>query len=785
MLESRLLPIPNVISSLPGIFARFGLLLGAHLFLVMLAGAAPIVAEAACDPAASHGHLCDSERQSKSDARGARLSISAFPKQIQFEGTATVRWTASGFTGCVTRTGSENGPPAFGDTMSGAASVNLLTSATYFLVCRDGKGKTEARSVTVVVALPPEWPPRYMAELPEDYLDRLYQVNVSMHAYGKKMLRCGDIACSDGNKADALHWSATAFANIMLGASTEKASNFFSSPKFEWPRAAPFGFVLSSIIHFRLYGLTHARSRYFPNGITLAAQQKLEHEMWAIAKTHSKLADARRDVWEQHGSENLHLAKVFGNFLAAQFLKDVPVYSGLLYDDGSTPNQQYQAWREYVSDWIDNRAKHGLFVEAASPSYQSHAINAIFNIRDFAQDPVLRRKAEMLLDLIYATMAEETLLTTRGGPKSRVKNNHEYGDVSDHGYDLLFDTPGREFRPWGPRSLMTSNYYPPAVVRDLATDIDGRGIYNLRTRWPGPIMNARDGEIPTLGWSILDREKSVLRTGFATPNYMMGSALLDPSWEYAASSSGFRWQGVVFRSNALARIGFEVAPASLRNWHGFNPFFTVQDRNIMVTQKWVPVPPNRSEANPSFPRIYFSPTLDEVHEADGWIFVRAGDAFAALKVVSGGYEWTSPWKHGNLPSKTSAVFVQLKSDIAPVVMVVNQASDYDGSFEKFMSAVRREPVVQSENAVRYATLTFRGISRSCQTQSCADLSPSRGYDSAFIRSVFGSGVVFIRKGKSNALLDFRDSRNPTKLENVPLSPEFPPGIGQEQPVVLR
>lgn len=768
----------------PSVLGRLVFLLCALAMFAVCAAAQEAPVE--CGGTGAGGRACLDARQDRTGAPGTDLSISATPSQIEFDGTATVRWSASGFRKCVTRTGSENGVPALGDTMSGTVEVNLLETTTYVLVCRDDAGKSEARSATIAVTPARGWPPTYMSELPSDYRGRLYQAHVSMHAFGKKMLRCSDDHCSDSNKADALRWSTAGFVSLMLGLSTEEVSRFFSSPKFEWPRAGPFGFLLTSVIHFRLYALTHSRSRYLPNGISLAAQHKLENEMWAIAKANSKLADAKRDVWEQHASENLHVVKVFGNFLAAQFLKDLPAYSSLKYDDGSTLDEQYHAWRNYVSDWIDERAKRGLFVEAASPSYQPHTMNAIFNIRDFAEDPVLQRKAEMLLDLIYATMAEETLLTTRGGPKSRLKDSHEYREVSDHGYDLLFDAPGRQFRALGPRSLMTSNYYPPAVVRNLATDIDGRGVYGFKTRWPGPIMGAKDSDIPTLGWSFLDRDRSVLRRGFVTRNYIIGSAGLDPSWQYAASNSGFRWQGAVFRSNSLARIGFEVAPASLKNWHGFNPFFTVQDRNVMVTQKWLPAPPNGSWVNPSHSRIYFSPTLDEVREADGWIFARAGAAFAAVRVLSGGYEWTSPWKRGHTSSKTSAVFAQLNSDTAPVLMVVNQASDYGDSFETFMSAVKREPVVQFENTVRYATLTFRGISSPCQMQPCAaDLSPSRGYDSPFIRSAFGSGVIFIRKGSHNALLDFRDSENPAKVENAPISAEFPPGIGREQPVVFQ
>lgn len=92
---------------------------------------------------------------------------------------------------------------------------------------------------------------------------------------------------------------------------------------------------------------------------------------------------------------------------------------------------------------------------------------------------------------------------------------------------------------------------------------------------------------------------------------------------------GFRWQGVVFASDPFARIGFEVTPANAKDWHGFNPFFSVQDRNLLVTQKWAPVPPNPGSAMPAYLRVYFSPTLDEVQEEDGWVFVKDGVAETA------------------------------------------------------------------------------------------------------------------------------------------------------------
>ena len=164
---------------------------------------------------------------------------------------------------------------------------------------------------------------------------------------------------------------------------------------------------------------------------------------------------------------------------------------------------------------------------------------------------------------------------------------------------------------------------------------------------------------------------------------------------------GFRWQGVVFDSDPLARIGFEVKPAKRKDWHGFNPFFSVQDRNILITQKWAPVPPNPPTANPAYLRVYFSPTLDDVQEDGGWIFVKDGGAFAAVKVVAGGYQWTPAWKHAETITEETKAFITLDTENAPVILIANQAADYGGDFAAFKAAVKAQPVQHADGvAVR-------------------------------------------------------------------------------------
>lgn len=619
------------------------------------------------------------------------------------------------------------------------------------------------------------WPPPHMQHLPPDYLARL-----------KASMTAGAEHLGKKPSTTPIAWVRYGQPSLLLGQRVAEINQFFESDVFEWTANPKFGFSLFTVSYMRLYGTLNHRTGKVPGLLTKAASLNFEKGMWKVAKANTKLAEASRGIWDMEGSENHHLASKSCDLLATQFLRSIPDYAEQKLDDGSTLAQQYEVRRAYWLKWFDERAKYGQFIEAGSPSYQSDSMNALFNLRDFAEDEILRRKAGMYLDLAYAVIAEETLLTTRGGPKSRVKVGHEYdgGMSSERSYNVLFNSPGRTFDPLGENTLTTSDYYPPPAILRLAQDTKTRGTYSFTTRWPGPVAEGggRDNADPDgLLWRTLDPQRSILRSGFATADYVLGSAATDATW-LDDTSCGYRWQGVVFASDRFARIGFEVQPASSKDWHGFNSFWSLQDRNVLITQKWAPSPPNPTTANPAFLRVYFSPTLDDVQEDDGWIFVRDGDAFAAVKVVEGGHTWEPAWRHADTVTKDNKSFIKLSSENSPVILVVNQAADYGGRFDAFKTAVKARPVDHANGTTKFATLTFHGTAQAREINGQPlSLAPARGYDSAFIRSDWGSGLIHIRKGDDTLVLDFRDPQNPKKTLGAPITDAFPPGIGQTKP----
>ncbi len=630
------------------------------------------------------------------------------------------------------------------------------------------------------------WAPAYMQNLPSDYLERLRQSLLVMVDNGSD-LKCGDAQCSDAGTSDTalrpISWTSFGIAAFMLNQRTSDVNRYFASSHYVWPAHEDFGFGLFSVDYMRLYALFKSGSPYMPGKITPQAQAKMEQGMWAVAKQFCTLAAANKNVWESYGSENHHAAKTTGCFLAAQFLKDNPTYASQRYADGSTLAQQYTARRNYISTWIDERGKRGLFVEAASPVYEDETIGAYSNIRDFAEDPVLRKKAEMFLDLAYANMAEETLYTTRGGPKARTKNNDRFYSFSDRSYDLMFNSPGRTFAPLGNITRTTSNYYPPAAVVKLAADTATRGTYAYAKRWPGPGNANENGD----HWDVLETTRSNVRYGFTTPSYVLGSAGVNTDWDYI--NSGHRWEGVVFSGDMYAKIGVGVEPAFESpgdSFHAFDPFVALQDRNVLITQVWAPAPPNSPLHLPVFLKLYFSPTLDEVWEEPKWIFVKEGNAYAAVRVVSGGYEWTpsAGWTHAEGSPVSNLRFITLRAD-SPVIIVVNEAKDYGNDFEKFKRAVRAQPLSNDNGVLTFSTLTFYGTAQLGKINGTTlNLSPALGYNSPFIRSAWNSGLICIKKGSDTLALDFRSSTNPSKTTSAYAACSYPAGVGADQPIIF-
>lgn len=612
------------------------------------------------------------------------------------------------------------------------------------------------------------WPLADMKDLPADYLDRLHS------ALRRQSDRFNDPRTKTKNPVIMVRVGVAALA---LNQHVDELNAYFEADGFGWKASEDWGFSLFSASYLRLYALYNDRNGVMKGRLSPKAQENLEKSFWECAKKYSKLAEAKIDVWESDGSENHHITSRVSDFLVAQFLKDIPAYAELKYDDDSTLQEQYEARLGYWNQWLDQRARRGLFYEDGS-SYENYTIEALFNLRDFAEDPILRRKADMFLDLVFANMAEETLGSVRGGPKTRTK---EEGFEAKY-YALLF-AQGEKVPELENYLLPTSSYYPSPAIVSLGKDASNRGVYSWCKRCPGFKKPPRPMDPPK--WNVFDDTNSIIRNGFATRHYHMGSHGVNATAEINTNARQQRWQGVVFANDPMARISMDGVSVKgtpgnpEKDGYISNPFKTIQDRNVMVTMKWGPHADRGVDPNPW---IYFSYALDLVEEEDGWLFVKSGDAFAAVKVV-GGYQWVTPWERRDTLRPKS--FVRLLKPHSPVITVVNDAADYNNSFESFKSALKAQPVNWADGVLKFATITHEGPLKPGKVNGeTVELRPARLNDSPFIRSDWDSGIIYIRKGEETLKLDFSDPNDPVRTVGAPITGDYPSGVGSAMPIVF-
>ena len=265
-----------------------------------------------------------------------------------------------------------------------------------------------------------------MRNLPPDYLERL-QASLSA---GTRTAEQKTLEDSDEHGLHRLGALRHAGADPRASASTRSTSSS-SRTSSSWTANPKFGFSLFGVSYMRLYGLMNHRTGPMKGPLSRRPRRISRRRCGRSPRrtASSPKRSGASGTWKVPRTITLRARSC--DLLAAQFLRNIPEYANQKYDDGSTLAEQYEVRRAYFLKWFDERAKRGQFVEAASPSYQGDSIDALFNLRDFAEDAVLRKKADMYLDLAYAVHRRRNAAHDSRRPeepresRSRIRRRHE------------------------------------------------------------------------------------------------------------------------------------------------------------------------------------------------------------------------------------------------------------------------------------------------------------------------------------------------------------------------
>ena len=452
------------------------------------------------------------------------------------------------------------------------------------------------------------------------------------------------------------------------------------------------------------------------------------------------------NTWYIYESENHHAQSFTTQWHFAQLVKDRPGFRDRRYDDGKTAAEQFDAWNEYVSVYMSERAKKGMFVEMMSRDYNHKLMKGFFNVYDFAIDTDLKRRAGMFLDLYFTYWGQEQLNGISGGGKSRLYQDVDPG-TSAYGY-LFFNVGDRPRFESTLLSAMTTGYRPSLVVVDIVCDVAGRGTYEVVQR---PLGRAEVGHYDPPLYHMRTDSGGIVRYAYCTPEFIMGTPMLEarPKQAWALISSQNRSQGVIFAGNSVPAI----LPQCEKINHGraYNSWWSVQRKGTLITQKLK----YSTGAGPM--RVWFSQeALSEPREEKGWVFAESEGAYAAVRMVEGGHHW----EPARPEDKGTGNWLYADDEYTPIILEVDQKKNYR-SFAEFRTRVTERGLTFDNDCLEYTGLYgdaftfFADYSQPPRVNAMpVNYAPAPAFASPFLQSDWNSGVVNIQKGTRSLVLDF-------------------------------
>lgn len=495
----------------------------------------------------------------------------------------------------------------------------------------------------------------------------------------------------------------------------------------------------------RAFLLFHSRSEHFPGRLTPETEAAMKKYFFGRCDNQ----DQSFKQWKEQGysvkdlvpgkafAMALHANKPMNftsrDYLALGVLKDDPEYKDKKFTAGDTVTERYHAWNAYFSEFLHDWALNGLWVELGSTSYEYHTYPSFINLADLAPDPEVRKRARMYLDLCLVEAQQISIADLRAGSKSRAKK----GGLGSNFNPYLHMIYGERGRPLYHAPIAASTYQAPEAAILL---------HKLGSPAPAfEIANRQAGEIENLVRKHTERnlliDSHMVNYGYRTPEYLMGCSMYDPNRIYGHGCEG-RWSGIVFRNRAIVSLPAYTG----EKWN-------VQSRDVMITQK------RHGAYYTGAVRIDLTSGFEKV-ERDGWVLLDNGQAYAAIKIVTGGYTWNDPIRGS----------IGLNDNYSPIIIQTGRSADY-GSFAAFQEAILKAPLnlVFAAGADRKLKKVEYTGPNSSRIEFLLDTDPfilptidgkpidlelADNYRSPYLQSRKGSELITVRYGERSWAYDF-------------------------------
>ncbi|MGW8316362.1 MAG: hypothetical protein ACWGNV_12235 [Bacteroidales bacterium] len=159
-------------------------------------------------------------------------------------------------------------------------------------------------------------------------------------------------------------------------------------------------------------------------------------------------------------------------FASAEYLIGQKFPDALFPNSGLTGRQHMAKAKERINDWLLMRWNHG-FIEFYSSVYYKEDIGPLINLIDYARDPELVSRCQIILDMLFYDIASQSSGTMFSSVSGRAYMNNRIGrEAADFsGLTDYYWGDGEEIGPGMMYGMMqTENYTLPPVLREIALD---------------------------------------------------------------------------------------------------------------------------------------------------------------------------------------------------------------------------------------------------------------------------------------------------------------------------
>ncbi|MGB5875470.1 MAG: hypothetical protein WBG01_01230 [Bacteroidota bacterium] len=515
---------------------------------------------------------------------------------------------------------------------------------------------------------------------------------------------------------------------------------------------------------------TRARGRF--HGYSLMATY-LHFRSILPDSLHAKVREVFRSRGLYRGDTENHWVTTYtALYLAAQTWPSEP---GTEWFNGRSSEENFREAEGWLNHWIEITTTIGQG-EFDSPTYLPVFLIPMVVLYDFAADPVMKRKAQMMSDLILADFAAEQLRGNYGGGHSRdypADITNPIVAQSTRIAWLYFGEPEFEFwddprfQPriragweviWG----ALSSYRMPEMILQMATDRSTPYVHRERKRVRNIIRFADEMNPP------------VYKYTYMTGDYALGSlqgGILQPfqqhTWDVTFVSE--RPNNTIFTlhpSYSDRELGM-FFPEELKvlatdvdrhkrvytspdKWNSSSPYEqTFQHENVIIVLYSITPGEQQPHIDGFFPKTLDDRTMDST----GWIFCRGGNTAVAFYPLMP-YEWIDEEKNWRMRSH------HLKNGAVVEVASVQTAQDY----HEFMERIRSRPITADDfdetltvsyRSLAGDTLSFTYDGPRILNGRVVDLTETRLYDGPFISADVGTGLIELRYKDQVRVLDFQ------------------------------